>query len=289
MTTPRDIAAPLDRITWRNGQLLTAADLRDEQARLDRLRYLHVRYQHRTWGIVGGFSVAAAGTEAVHVGRGYALDIEGRDLLLPGSRTLQVPAGTAAGLTMYLVISWDAGSSCCASTPDLKQLCPGKGNPLLLEQGALAWKTVEQVRMGYDVLLARVLVSNGELASEIDTTVQRRASSLGRSRVWSDVTLAGQTGWANRSAMLPELIVDIDTSDAGYIATPAYFAQLTGSTHLAQTSIESATATGFRFVVRLATPDKGFQPRPVLTAAGAESAGLTVSWFAVEFQKGFWT
>lgn len=289
MTTPRDIATPLDRVMWRDGQLLTSADLRDGQGHLDRLRHLHVHYQHRTWGILGGFPLLPVGAEAVRIGHGYALDIEGRDLLLPGTKTLPAPAFIIADRTMYLVISRDAGPSSCSSTPDLKLLCPGSRNPLLLEQGVLAWKTVDQVRTGYDVLLARVLISNGKLASKLDTTVQRRAQSLGGSRVWSDVTQAGQTGWQDRSGMLPELVADIDSSDAGYIETPAYFAWLSGRTLFVQTYVEVAAPARFKFVVRLAEFDKGFRREPVLNAEQAESGGLTVTWFAIELQKGLWT
>ena len=52
-----DLDIPFDRITYRDGQLLTALDLSDEQRRHDRLRRLHVRYLHDTWGIALGLEV----------------------------------------------------------------------------------------------------------------------------------------------------------------------------------------------------------------------------------------
>src|SRR6516162_9520492 len=83
MTTPRDLATPLSRITWRDGQTLASRDLREDQRYADQLRYLHIRYQHKTWGVVEGLGVFSSGGSAVEVVPGYALDIEGRELLLP--------------------------------------------------------------------------------------------------------------------------------------------------------------------------------------------------------------
>ena len=148
MSTPRDLAIPFERIAWRDGQLLASRDLRDDQRYGDRLRHLHIRYQHKTWGVVEGLEVAAVGTSGVAVNPGYALDIEGRELLLPVLARVATPADIAASTTMYLVISQSAGSTACAAPPDLATLCPGIRNPIPIEQGRLSWKTVTQVRPG---------------------------------------------------------------------------------------------------------------------------------------------
>ena len=83
MSTPLPgLEIPLERITWRDGQLLASRDLRDEIRGDDRFRHLHVRYLHRSWGIVTGFEVTALGPQTLRVAPGFALDIEGRELLL---------------------------------------------------------------------------------------------------------------------------------------------------------------------------------------------------------------
>ncbi len=289
MKTPRDIADPLDRVTWRDGQLLAAADLRDGQNSIDRLRHLHIRYQHGTWGIVEGLNVVATGLTRVRVGRGYALDIEGRELLLPATAEIDVPAGSTAKVTMYLVISWGAPQCGCSHPPDLTLLCPGAKAAHPVEQGVLAWKTVGEVRMGHDILLARALISMGKLASKIDMSVARHARSMGQSHMWSDVTLAGQTGWADRSGALREVVAEVDTSDAGFVSTPAYFAWLSGAgSHIAQSFISEANAARFTFVLRPATLAQGFKTDKTMTAAQAEDAGLSIAWFAIEIQRGLW-
>jgi len=282
MNTPRDLSIPIDRITWRDGQKLASRDLRDSQANGDRLRHLHIHYQHKTWGVVEGLQVGASGTGAVEVSPGYALDIDGHELLVPLGTVVPVPASGAASTTLYLVISAGAVSGCCCDAspaPDLATLCPGAGNAVELEGGVLSWKTVKEVRPGADVLLARALVTNGALASAIDTSNQRRARTMTGGRIWSEVTQAGQTVWTDGSEVaLRNIIANIDTSDAGFVLTPAYFAWLAGTNNLMQGFITAAGASSFTFVLRPDVP----VPGGGWTAATANSQGWTVQWFAVE-------
>lgn len=282
MNTPRDLATPLARITWRDGQTLTSRDLRDDQFYIDRLRHLHIRYQHKTWGTVEGLSVSAAGSSAVVVRPGYALDIEGQELLIPAFTRVPAPPNITVSTTMYLVISRSTTPTGCAASPDLATLCPGVTNPLPIEQGLLSWKTVNEVRVGSDVLLARVLIANGSLASAIDMSVQRFAASMNQPLMWSGSTLSGQTGWTDgTNTLLPEIQANVDTSDGGFITTPAYFARVDGASPVAVGFITSAGATGFTFVVR---PYAALTGGTAVNAATAESDGWTVTWLAVELK-----
>jgi hypothetical protein len=281
MNAPRDLAIPLQRITWRDGQALTSRDLRDDRGYGDRLRHLHIRYQHKTWGVVGGLDVLKAG-DGVTVNSGYALDIEGRELLWPNFAAVTTPSNFTASTTMYLVISRNPAPGCCTAGPDLTTLCPGVRNPIPIEHGLISWKTVNEVRIGNDVLLARALVAGGKVASAVDTSIQRRAASMYRPLMWYDVTVAGQTGWSDGpDGPLTEIEATVDTSDAGFIATPAYFAYLAGTA--ASGFISSASPTSFTFVVRPAGPT-GLDAT-VLTAATAELSGWTISWLGVELAR----
>jgi hypothetical protein len=280
MNTPRDLAIPLTRVTWRDGQTLTARDLRDDQNYGDRLRHLHIRYLHKTWGVVEGLNVIAAGTAAVAVSSGYALDIAGRELLLPTVTRVAAPANIAASTTMYLVVSRNAPSAGCGAAPDLAALRPGVRDPVPLEAGALSWKTVTEVRLGEDVLLARVLIASGNLASAVDTSVQRRAATLKQPRIWSDETTQGQTGWTDSMAnRWPEMQATVDTSAAGFVIAPAYFARLAGTSQAAPGFIRSAGPSSFTFVVRV---DQALTPGTADNAARAEGSGWTIVWLAVE-------
>jgi len=279
MNTPRDLATPLERITWRDGQTLLSKDLREDVHSADRLRHLHIRYLHKTWGIVEGLQVNSLGTHAVLVGPGYALDIHGCELLRPRAMRVATPANMTS-TTMYLVLSRGVCLTDCVAAPDLAALCPGAMNPTDIESGELAWKTVKHVQPGADILLARVLIAGGQLASAVDTSIQRRAATADRPRTWSDATRPGETGWIDvKDIKAREIQAAIDTSNAGFIMTPAYFAQLAGGPPVARAFIASADPTGFTFVVPVSGAGT---PAIKVNAAQAESSGWTINWFAVD-------
>ena len=282
MTGPRDILTPLDRIAWRDGQTLASRDFRDRQRLGDHLRHLHVRYLHRTWGVVEGLIVSAIDNKTVHVSPGYALDLTGREVLLPDAARLAVPPGIADGTTMYLVISFEQEGAGCGRPVDLSLLCPGFTAKVDIETGRLAWKNVTQVRVGLDILLARVLVSSGHFASKLDTAVVRYAAIQFHTRLWTDRTPQGSTGWRDTSNQLTsQLEARVDASDGGFISTPAYFAHLVfppGAALSVTGHMREADPSGFTFVLRPAAGASKLN----LNAQSAELAGVTIGWLAAE-------
>lgn len=278
MNTPRDLAIPLERITWRDGQMLASRDMRDDERYNERLRQLHIRYLHKTWGVVEGLNVIAASTTEVVVTRGYALDADGHELLLPTVAHLATPASKTASTTMYLVISADTEVPACGAPLDLSTLCPGVTNPIPLQASKLSWKTVNEVRTGLDVLLARALIAGGSLASPINTSVRRRVRSLAQPRMWSDATQPGSTGWTDfMTTPYRNIYANVDTSSAGFIVTPAYFPRLGGTSQPAASYILSAGPSSFTFAVQPAYEAGNTPVAPV-----AENEGWIVEWFAVE-------
>jgi hypothetical protein len=283
----------LDRITWRDGQVLEARDLRDDERNQATLRHLHIRYLHRTWGVVEGLGVIIANISTAFVQPGYAIDIEGRELLFPDGKLIAAPVNIAAGTTMYLVISHAAeGKHCgCADEPhvDLTVLCtdvpvlssnagPRTRQPVI--QGVVSWKTVRQVHVGEDVLLARVLVGNNGFASPADTSVQRHATSMAQPRLWSDMTQAGQTGWRDGSSKLGAIEATVDTSDAGFAETPAYFARVLPRIGLSTSYVKSASANSFTLVLQPVPVSS--DPNPQFKASAVQNVGLVIAWIAVE-------
>src|SRR5690242_7912692 len=89
----RDRQDDIGRILWRDGQLLASRDLRGELQDDARRRRLHNRYLHATWGIAFGLSVtldpAGGGTT---VSPGYAVDVNGFDLILADAMRVAPPA-----------------------------------------------------------------------------------------------------------------------------------------------------------------------------------------------------
>jgi hypothetical protein len=264
---PLDISVPLERLLWRDGQRLIASDLRNDLSYAERLRALHIRYLHRTWGVVEGLAVASNPFAAAVVDAGVALNGEGYLLLLPKITAAPDLPKLPQTATLYLVLSPEGECGCGGAAPDLSTLCPGATTAQARVQATLAWKTVGEVMVERDVLLARALVAAGAIKGAIDTTIQTRAATMRQQRIWSDTTVSGQTGWTDSdSKIVPGIQVSIDTSDAGFLTTPTYIAQVSGGASLAAQSISSADNTGAN----------------VPNAAKAESSGWTVTWFAAE-------
>src|SRR5437899_1691032 len=111
---PNELEIPFDRITWRDGQLVTARDMSDDHHRDDRLRRLHLLYLHGAaagnWGVVLGLVVdGKAGDALVTVHAGYAVDGLGRELLLANDLRIDVPAPQSGDVVLTISYSEDSG------------------------------------------------------------------------------------------------------------------------------------------------------------------------------------
>src|SRR5262249_181146 len=169
---PNEPRLPVDRITYRDGQLLTARDLRDDKRRDDRLRWLHTRYLHQTWGVALGYEIQASrGDTSVVVGPGYAVDADGRDLLLAKTISIAIPTGSAA---LVLTLSYGRDSA-FREQRDQEVSCGIIDFNLRGEHPLLRWLAPDEVRFGPQVPLVRIAAINGMLVGELDFRVRRRA------------------------------------------------------------------------------------------------------------------
>lgn len=88
------------RVLYREGQPLTAADLRDQQSYLRDQELLHRITQHR-WGVVRGLGLTAVDrSRALEIRHGIAVDELGRELVLRTSPVLAASELAAAGRQM---------------------------------------------------------------------------------------------------------------------------------------------------------------------------------------------
>lgn len=94
----------LSRLSYSTGQLLTAADLQDEQAYWRQRASRHLRFLHG-WGVVAGMQVqiqpSTSGLQ-LRVQPGLAIDCAGNELALGHEVLLALPASS---LRQYVVIS----------------------------------------------------------------------------------------------------------------------------------------------------------------------------------------
>ena len=271
---PLDLQIPFDRVTYRDGQLLTACDLQDDLVSDRRLRRLHTRYLHATWGIALGFAVNGnTGDDTVKIGPGYAIDISGREILSSIDLGLSVPK-TSASTNLMLVVAYQEDAAYRA-LPRLDVCFPGKFNPHD-ERPLVGWRTVDTFQAGADVPLAKVTVSNGALIAPPDLNIRRNASRLVRPHIGF-----GKADVAARDSTIPGYFkLPIDTSDAGFSRTPQYFAKLeVRSPGLPANQI--ATASEFGFISEPARTDFNFNVPLVFTGSGLRPT-VTVSWLGVQ-------
>lgn len=285
---------PFDRITYREGQRLTALDLREDGGRDARLRRLHVHHLHDTWGIALGFEVRLSDATAVAVGPGYALDGEARELLLATAVHLPVPAGGDEPQPFVLVMRFQEDAE-YAGRGELAGLCLNEAMDPRGERPEFRWVRQEEVEFGPMVPLAQAVVQGGVVQGELDPRVRRYARRHVRPHVVVDATQPGATGWQN--GPFPLIQVEVRTERAGFTQPPLYFATLRRdptfgtddslpgvsavpgrdtATFLGPWSyVAEARADGFRFC--LIMPDQGFKLLDSL-----EQRGWYVEWIGVQ-------
>jgi hypothetical protein len=283
---PRDLQVPFDRVTYRDGQLLASRDLQDDVRANQRLRALHTRYLHGTWGIALGFEVSGAVNDTtVRIGPGYATDDQGRELVLAETLDVAVPE-TSDTAMLVLVMTYQADAQ-FRPRPEVDAVCLGVGLNPRDERPLIAWRTPDQMQFGPDVPLATAIVHNGALISPPGLQVRRYAARQIRPHVgFATITPVFQ-GDANRAT------VEVDTSEAGFTTTPTYVAKLDfdptsriGAVLLPLLPfafIETASPTGFRYVIpirRTANLENPAFERRAISRPPAPS--ITLSWVGFE-------
>jgi hypothetical protein len=295
-----DTDIPFDRITYRDGQLLTARDLNDEQRREAQLRAAHNQYLHNTWGVGLGLEVQpATGNRAIRVGAGYAIDAEGHNIVLP--KSLAIPLPDVSGPELF-VLTVTSGQT-LAALDGRRGLCHDSLNGGRL---SFRWEQPLEARFGLQVPLVAVTVAQGAIQGALNLRVRRYARPDVRPHVNLETTDAGQTGWqvwgAGQSATLG-LEVVVDTTESGFHQGPQYFAVLQGDFSnrpnepalFADPGWPAGSPPGFspetlgfitdakadRFTYRVVCVGQPPFSRSV-TPAEAESRGWKITWLGLE-------
>jgi hypothetical protein len=213
----------IQRLRFRQGQMLRSDDFRDQAAIEAQLRWWHNRALHNAYGVIHGFAVElrqTAGQWIAHVAPGshigLAYDCFGRELVLLQPQTIALPDPPAA-------------------SNDQPAMCD---NNTLTGQPTLFWKTTGTVSVRDGVVLARVVFGadgTPALDQQFDAPLAR---PLARPRIGSGATVPGSTAWEpwyiDESAVARRLgaigvQTTIDTAAAGFTDVPCYFATLQGS------------------------------------------------------------
>jgi hypothetical protein len=304
----------LERPAFFDGQRLTAADLSAVQSNHRELRWLHNRALHN-WGIAFGYEVSGKrGERSVSLKPGYALDCEGRDLILSETREEAIPAVTGPK-TYYLTASYAEDEDL---TPTTRQgLCDTSGAVRRPEEPIIQWKdpNSSDYDHGLDIVLASIEVENCQLKADVSSTERRDAVPAQQPYVAAGQTAAGETEWelwetsadADGNTQVVGVKATVSTTSAGFRTTPRYMAHITGPrvlevirdnepvTFVADGYTDIDQATPFSFEIRMAMPqaligDIFMNPNLVLTKefvdrlkqTGDDGFGWTVVWLGVE-------
>jgi hypothetical protein len=132
-----------ERPQFFDGQRLFAADLQLVEAFNRQMRWLHNRTLHRP-GIGNGFAVTGArGERQVTIGPGYAIDGEGREIVLAAALVEPVPpvAGTKSAPAYFdLTVSYPDDAALADAAAETRQgVCAPRGVVRLREEPVLCW------------------------------------------------------------------------------------------------------------------------------------------------------
>lgn len=297
----------LQQVTFFPGQRLTASELNEGYRVLREMRWLHNRSLH-DWGIGLGLGVQGRpGDAQVTVAPGYALDTYGRELIVTEAQVLKVPA-TAGGpsatpVSYLLVVSYPADEDVVLMMPLRGECLPG-GSSRQFIVPRLRWLPVASpaYRPGFDVVLAQAWVRGCRLAQALSFNLRRSARMTSSPYISSGRTIPADTTWEilQPTGALVGLSTEVNTSEAGFQATPVYQAQIMG-TRLAVaedsqdvqavidgfTHLDQATPRSFRLTITL---PQGFttpggvplNPSGLISPDAVQQLGWHVTWMGIE-------
>ncbi|HYX28641.1 MAG TPA: hypothetical protein VE863_08745 [Pyrinomonadaceae bacterium] len=312
----------LDRAQFFNGQRLFAADLQQLESFNREMRWLHNQSMHQP-GIGQGFKVIGQKDDReVTISAGYALDSMGREIVLTETEVLPVPPvadnGAGGSAFYYLTVSYPDDTE-LVPLETREGICLPAGVIRLREHPVFCWVRLNddqknpqpvdsqlklRLKNQLFIVLARVEIFNCKLRQPVTLSQRRSARPSCQPRVacgtaaptWDyrgTVPLKLQPG-----LQFTELAMagTIDTTAAGFAATPTYFGRLAGERtgsgksgsvnfiYLIEGFVEVAAnpaPTPTSFVVIIC-------PLVVINASGGVDVAetvfdkLKVTWFGVE-------
>jgi hypothetical protein len=173
----------IERLQSFNGQRLFASDLQGLEAFNREMRWLHNESLHQP-GIGNGFAVAGKkGDREVTIGPGYAIDAEGREIVLTQDQVEPVPpvAGEEGGSPVLYDLTVSYPDDAFLEETERREgiCCKGGGTIRLKEEPVFCWirlnedgqpqdaKQKQEILSGMRIVLARTEVLNCQLNKAI--------------------------------------------------------------------------------------------------------------------------
>jgi hypothetical protein len=262
---------PIERVQFFNGQRLFAADLQDLEEFNRQMRWLHNLSLHQA-GVASGYAVTGnKGDSQLTVQSGYAIDSQGREIVLTKSTQIQVPpvANDGHGNAVYydLVVSYPDDSD-LKETETRDGVCISRSAVRLRESPTFCWAELvptsdptgtpsalnadrkaklaalnQDIENGNRIRLARAEVLNCQLNQPL-SVAERRNSRPAAQPFISTGNTAGLTNiWSSAPSLLGiTLTLTVSTSASQFRSVPRYFANVVGDRSV-QVTIGTATNT----------------------------------------------
>lgn len=250
-------AKPVERIQFFNGQRLFATDLQDLEEFNRLMRWLHNQSLHQA-GVASGYAVTGnKGDSQITVQPGYAIDLQGREIVLAKTTVIQVPpvANDGQGNPAYydLVVSYpddselketetrdgicvsrsavrlrEAPTFCWAELGPTSDLT-GPTNPLSADRKAKIPALNSDIESGKRIRLARAEIFNCQLNQPLSVSQRRNARPATQPYLYAGNTAGLGAIWtATPSSLGITVTLAVDTSPAQFRSMPNYVANAVG-------------------------------------------------------------
>jgi hypothetical protein len=285
----------INRPAFFDGQALTAEDLNAVVAYHRELLWLHQRGLHGS-GIVSGLVVTGAkGDKSVTVGPGYAVDTDGRSIVLDAAQVLDIPSAVASpagdAVPFYLRIAYSDDDQLTAAARS--GVCGSNGAVRRIDVPQLDFPD-PSTTTAQDIVLCAITVLNCKLNQPVDLTVRRSALPERQPYVYAGQTQPSKKPWDLTYAEaakqnLVGLKVTVDTSEAGFVNTPIYQAVVVGDRNFTlqnstavvdgYVQVSAASPGGFDLTMTVPKGDKVVNPDSVRKSGVLETVPVQNSWY----------
>jgi len=253
----------LERVRYWQGQMLRSRDFRDLEAVEAQRRWWHNRALHNAYGIAEGLLsslVPATSPTAVRVCPGVAYDVFGHELILERQQTIPLPSNLPPGLIGSVTLLLRYKSPAGSLPPDERsEVCWTQHGSIRPGTVDFAWKLTSYLRPEDGVPVFAVYYKSASSPVRPDPSfIPAATRPIASPTLATGSTVPGNTDWEPWTFDEITLGVQtwIDTSAAGFMNVPCYFAWFEGSLWNAQTlqlvpaifpSITDESVTGFTF------------------------------------------
>jgi hypothetical protein len=235
----------VERLQFFNGQRLFAADLQGLEDLHREMRWLHNQSLHQP-GVGKGYAISGErGDREVSIQPGYAIDAEGREIILTEEETLPVPPVADDGhgnKAVYDLVVFYPDDDALEESETRAGICLSRGTVRLREKPEFCWVKLDgefelqpvdpglkkDIQNGMKIRLARAEVINCSLHQKLSTV--QRLSARPTAQPYVACGRTSGTGWTveDHGAYF-KFQRTVDTSAAEFRSTPQYFAHTVGS------------------------------------------------------------